>query len=267
MDKRGKWFIITDEIKGHHLDHRYKPGDMIALTYATGKTLASQTRRIKRTHVKRATSLKSGRHHALGTLPPNANARILIKPLDIWGERKKHWKDSLGSSGGSCGKNCIGMDYHCQYEFNIFEHFNENFTFAQWKRNELSHIILVLGDEQFPIGDVDKNPYLKISWNEELLQIDLLPTEEKKVISFGIKLIPLSETTFNGIKLTHLSGDNQNRCIDITLDIAHGENWPVSVDSVDFEWWKQDANRIGESKTYRQNFSVAMESLVEERFN
>ena len=273
MDRRGKWFVVADGLKGHWLDHRYTPGDMITLTYATGKALSSRIRRVRRVHIEEATSRMSGQdgqYHLLGHFLPGSTARIRIRPLLTWGQKREHWKDSFGSPGGSCGSNCISMDYRCEYEFNIFESFERDFTFTG---SDLSRIVLVSGEKQYHLNDLDKNAGIKVSRDGNILQIDLFSPEGETAspVPFGIRLLPFAETTFDGIKLVGSSGSFKNRCIDMTLDLAEGENWPISVESEDFERWKHYLNpsviKIGETQTYHQHFSVAIESAMEERFN
>ena len=276
IDKKGKWFVFTSKLRQHYLDHKFSPEDIISLSYITGKTLAEQRSEQISSYRPMADTTDDRRTYPLGNISPNSRVHLQFKPEKLWGEKLNHWKDSANSSG-SCGNNCFGSQFRCDHEFNFFEPLNEVLSFNQDLTNEAARIRLVVNQEEYSLTDLVNEKKVDLYWLDENMHIDItnisaikeINSAEENVLS--LKLKRLSKTTFNGILLRGASGDQAYKCSGLTTEVAGHKGWPLSVRSYQFDQWQQnvrwDRVKKGHDKTYTQDFSVGITSIITNFFN
>jgi hypothetical protein len=276
LDKKGRWFVFTNKLRTHYLDHQFSPKDIISLSYITGKTLAEQKSEQIFSYRAMTDTTDERRTYPLGNISPNSRIHLQFKPEKLWGEKIKHWKDSANSSG-SCGNNCFGSQFRCDHEFNFFEPLDQNLSFNQNLTNEAERIKIVVNQEEFSLTELVNEKKVDIYWLFENIHIDIKDISNIKEINsasenvLSLKLDRFSETTFHGILLKNVSGDQSYKCFGLTTEVAGHNGWPLSVRSHQFNQWQQnvrwDKIKKGHDKTYTQDFSVGITSIITNFYN
>ena len=289
-DKKGKWFVFTDEISGHYLNHLYTPEDTLALTYATGSELAAQTAsREIRYHYAQSDDLN---HYSLGNVSAHSNVHIQLKPGWRWGTVKRHRKyDSF-----------LNSEYRCHIDIYTFEEFRAYLGFATDTHGlsnamddgniskgallsdgnalmeDFSNVKLVIGNEEFSfrqLMDEDKvffeeteDGHIHFSFYELSRIVDIEEGEERPI---SIKLQEIEETASNGIRLSSMDGKFWFLCPDKATDLARSYGMPLSEDSAGENLWMISvrSGRVtrGEKQTYRQYFSLESSSTIVNHHN
>ena len=273
-DKNGRWFVFTNKLRRHFLDHRFSPGDTISLSYVTGDVLARQaSEKITSYHKQAATSTVA---YPLGNASRNSRIHIQIKPLRKYGEKPRQWADTIVGPP-SCGKNCAGFDAVCHFKFNIFEPGKDDLVFDDDLGTALGGIFLVVNGDELPLdrlleeGRIDAE---RMGENIHITVRHIGDIKESPVVGgnvLGLKILPEPKTTFNGIFLSGWSGKDWSFCPYVAMDIAGRNKWPLSSDSKDFEIWKGAVNwniiERGDTKTYFDAFSVGISGTIINYFN
>ena len=289
-DKKGKWFVFTDEISGHYLNHLYTPEDTLALTYATGSDLAAQTAsRENRYHYAKSDDLN---HYSLGNVSAHSSVHIQLKPGWRWGTIKRRRKYD----------NFFSSDYRCHIDIYTFEEFRAYLGFATDTHNlinamdegniskgtllsdgntlmeDFSNVKLVIGDEEFSLRqlmDEDKvlfeeteNGHIHFSFYELSRIVEIEEGEERPI---SLKLQEIEETASNGVRLSSMDGKFWFLCPDKAIDLARSHGMPLSADSVRENLWMTSvrSGRVsrGEKQTYRQYFSLESSSTIVNHHN
>ncbi len=276
-NKKGRWFIFTSPINKHFLDYDFGKDDFISISYILGNELAGQTNEVIYSYRESADTGNQGTIYSLGNITPNSEVHFQLKPNRVWGEKIKHWKDTIFSPGGSCGRNCIRREYYCNFKFNIFESLDQKMTFNQNFSGELERIKLLVNQDEFELKNLVAEKKVVVFWNEGNLHIKIndissikeIVDVEENVIS--LKLIPFTQSTYNGVLLESWSGRDWYFCPGVAINVAGHNKWPLSVESKEFGKWQHQANwsRVirGDRKTYSQYFSVGMSGIVNNQFN
>ena len=102
-DKKGKWFLFTNELDRDYLDHKYSRGDFISLNYIPGKVPANQISEKILGVRKEAKSNENEGVYPLGNISNRSKIEFQLSPKLIWGENKENRIDTF-RSGGSCAQ-------------------------------------------------------------------------------------------------------------------------------------------------------------------
>ncbi len=276
-DKKGKWFVFTNKLRKHYLDHKFAPSDIVSLSYITGNILAVQKAEKIFSYRGLADSTDQMKIYPLGNVTPNSRVHLQFRPERLWGEKIKHWKDTIFSPGGSCGRNCISREYYCNFKFNIFESLDQKLSFNTDLSSEASRIKLIINQDEFSLAELVAQKKADLYWVNKNLHIDIKDILAIKKITeieenvMALKLVPKSETTYNGVLLESWSGRDWYFCPGVAINVAGHNKWPLSVDSKEFGKWQHQANwsRVirGDRKSYSQNFSVGVIGIITNLFN
>ncbi|MCY4645018.1 MAG: hypothetical protein OXB88_10400, partial [Bacteriovoracales bacterium] len=269
FDKRGRWFVLTTPIKKHYLDHRFKKGDKIAVSYITGDVLASQKKDVIQSYGGHST--KDGIIE-LGDVSSESKAHIQMRAAKFGGERPVIWEETL--RGDQCGTDCVSDRFiKCYLKFSKFEEFSKSFKSGDSLEEILSSIKIIVGEKEFPLSDE------RISLHQNDLFLDLRPKlssliEEKESLQkyrLAIKMLPLSKSVFNGVLLENWEGRRKDICVNIALNATVVHQLPISVNSIKFDEWKflvrPELTPLGEDRIYKQHFSTKISSLIINLFN
>ena len=290
--KKGRWFIFTGPISGHYLNHLYTPKDTLALTYATGEDLATQIAQ-KNIHHHYAKS-ENGKLYPLGKASTHSEIHIQMAPKMRWGEMKFHQVDIIPPSI---------LDHRCYMDLHTFKSIHESLNFttdfenvfdesdsdsiikghllsygnARYPIEDFSNIVLAIGDEEFSFRSlIEENKAFveKIGKNYHFTIVDLsqiTEMEENEEKTMALKLQEIEETTHEGLKLTKMQGEQYYHCPELVINFVAHNDIPFAVDSVGRDIWGHRINwnnvKRGESKTYQQNFSVDVSSIIIDRYN
>lgn len=275
-DKKGKWFILTDRMNQTYLDHEFKAGEAIILSYITGKELAEQTSEKVNSLRFAVSGFSDYEIYPLGNVSPNSVVDFQLETGKRTGEGVDK-KEDFPVSGGDCGSNCHVWQFSCHFKFNIFKARDEGYEFKKDLTEELSQLSLIINEEEFDLKKLveekkaevfwqDKNAHFRIS---DISKIKEIVEAHENVISLKIKT--LTETTFDGVNLVSYSGRESYGCFNLAGAAAFNMKIPIYEGSKDFNQWARNFNwnvlKVGKDRTYSQPFTMNVSSTVNNYYN
>lgn len=276
-NKKGKWFIFTNKLDRHYIDHQYKPGDVLSLSYVLGSELAQQNNEKILSYRESASSNTDAAFYPLGNVTTNTQISFQLSPVRKWGQEIKQWSDVLRSDGGSCGRNCINREFKCFLDFNIISDVDQSLTFNQSIGSELQRVSLIINQSEYLLSDLIEKKLIQTYWLEGNLHVEIEDIGGIQKISeidenlLTLKIKPSLETVFNGVKLSNWSGPDWMTCLQIVPGIAGSNNWPLSTESREFGAWQGNVNwnlvKRGDSRQIGKHFSIGISSIITNRFN
>lgn len=276
LDKKGKWFVFTNKLRQHYLDHKFSPKDIVSLSYITGKELSSQKEEKVYSYRSNAESTNSKEVFPLGNVTPNSRVHLQFKPKAIWGEKIKHWTD-VARNDGNCSGNCFRAEFTCNISFNFFEELLEEFKFQDDLSSIASKIKLLVNQEEYSLKTLVDEKKVDLHWVDEHIHIDIKNISNIQEINdidenvLSLKLDRVKETTYSGVYLTNAQGAQSYTCVRHMINLAGHKKWPVSTRSWKFGEWQSQINwsqvKKGHDKTYTQDFSMGITSIITNFFN
>ncbi len=264
--KKGKWFVFTNRLNKHFLDHEYQRGDVISLSYILGHELSSQTEESVFNYIKSLETTNRHQKYIFGNITPNSEIKFYIKPLKISGETLKQTDGKLGNK-----------DAKCYISINDFRPLNKRFKFRKDLKEEISRIELLINGSNYKLIDLAKKKKIQISWEKLGIAIKIsdinkihkiYPTEENVI---GLKLSAYRKNHFNGVKLTKMKGRFKYFCPRHIVRFAGENKLPVSVESSKFSEWAKAVNwkviKRGERREHIKMFSVSVTGVVKNYYN
>lgn len=274
LDKKGKWFVLTDQINRSYLDYEFKEGESFALTYVTGKELATQTKE-KHSAIKLyASGEEDYRIHPLGYISPNSKIDLLLGPGTKSGDKLTRLEDKPSSGGGSCGQNCSSRAYSCHLKMNVFTKRDrpEVFEFKKDFTEELGQIYLVINQDEFPLKQLVEEKKIITSWKDGLLHLVISDIGKIKQIFeyddnvLALKLVTHVETTWDGINLVSYSGKQDYTCWELTAAMAYNMKWPVSKRSKDIDkwgrWFNWNVLKLSDDRVFIDTYEIRFTSKI-----
>lgn len=276
-DKKGRWFVFTDQISRHYLEHEFGPSDTVIFSYMTGRELARQSQEKVHSLRHRISGGEDYEIYPLGNISRNSTVSIQLKPYRRSGKKVKAFSDQIHSGGGSCGKNCVSPKFTCKFDVALVENRNEPFSFARDFTGELKDISLIINDSEFKLVELIKDGKVSTKWIDDHLHLnirDLTQIQDFHEAQENVLFLSLrtqSKSTFNGIKLTSMSGADHYYCPQHITNIAGHNKWPLSVESKKFNEWSStvrwDLVQRGEKVHFKQPFSVSVGSIIKNFHN
>jgi hypothetical protein len=284
-DKLGKWFVMTNELKGNYLDHLYTPKDRMVLSYVTGTDLATQRQENVYSYKGSLTSNQTETILPLGNVTPNSAIDVQLKPINRFGTKveneKIHWV-----TPDSCGKNCIPKPMVCDWDVNKLSNYNDPFSFTIDLIGEGEKLSLIINGDEYPLSTLlkDKKVVLyKVDGNIHLEIKDINKIKELKPFeetNLSLKLKAFVGNDFAGVKLVGVSGDWRGfgGCPFNTPGVAESRKTSVSNDSreiAEIKGWATDAHNRGwpypltftDTAPYYQEISLGVSSSIENYYN
>lgn len=276
-DKKGKWFIHTDKLTRTYLDHEFKSGEAIILSYLTGKELSEQTSEKVNSLRYDATGDKDFKIYPLGNISPNSVVEFQLSTGKREGEEVIQKEDRPFSSGGSCGRNCTSWQYECHFKFNEFKKRDSDYEFKKDLTAELSQLSLIVNEEEFSLRKLVEEKKVEVFWQDtnphfrinDISKIKEIFEAEENVLS--LKVTTLSETTFEGVNLLSYSGRQDYGCFQLAGAAAFNMKIPIYEGSKDFNKWRGLFNwnvlKVGKDRTYKQPFTFNVSSSINNYYN
>ena len=276
-DKKGKWFVHTRRMIRTYLDHEYQNGEVIVLSYLTGKEISEQSSEKVNSLRFEATGGKDFQIYPLGNISPNSLVDIQFSPGKRLGDGIDQKEDKPVSVGGSCGKNCYKWDFQCHFKFNKFVARNNSYEFKKDLTEELAQLTLIVNEDEFNLKQlieekkaeifwVSNNPHFRIN---DISKIKEIFEAEENVIS--LKIETKKGVTFDGVNLISFSGRESYGCFNLAGAAAFNMKIPVYEGSKDFAKWRGMFNwnvlRVGKDRAYEQPFTLNISSTVKNYFN
>jgi hypothetical protein len=272
QDKKGSWFVFTNKLNKHYLEHEFTNKDVISLSYILGKDLASQAEEKVYSFKEQVESTDQFQTYMLGNINPNSEASFFLKPLKQTGETLKHEESHM--TGGQCrGRgNCVSYPFRCDFSVNTFKSLNKNFSFRKDLKGEIERIHLLVNGDSYKLSDLIKEKKVRLSWEKTGIAINIKDLNAIKKISnteenvLGLKFSGYRKNHFNGVKLTGMSGKGKYYCPRNIINLAGHNKIPLSVDSLKFSEWAASVNwnKVikGTTRTHVKKFSVGITSLI-----
>jgi hypothetical protein len=276
-DKKGKWFVHTNRLTRTYLDHEFKAGEVIILSYLTGKELAEQS-------VEKVNGLRFGvsgndefEVYPLGNVSPNSVVDFQLSTGKLMGEEVIQTEDRPFSSGGSCGRNCTTWQYECHFKFNKFQKRDNAFEFKKDLSAELSQLSIIINEEEFSLSKLVEEKKVDVFWQEknahfrisDISKIKEIFQANENVIS--LKITTFTEKTFDGVNLISHSGRQNYGCFKLAGMAAYNLNIPLYEGSKDFNQWRHYFNwnviLLGKDRSYKQPFTLNLSSSINNYFN
>ncbi len=274
LDKKGKWFVLTDQINRSYLDYEFKEGETFAVTYVTGKELATQTKE-KHSSIKLyASGEEDYRIHPLGYISPNSKIDLLLGPGTKSGDKLTRLEDKPSSGGGSCGQNCSSRAYSCHLKMNVFKKRDqpEVFEFKKDFTEELGQIYLMINQDEFSLRQLVEEKKVIASWKDGLLHLVISDIGKIKQIFeyddnvLALKLVTHVEKTWDGINLVSYSGKQDYTCWELTAAMAYNMKWPVSKRSKDIDkwgrWFNWNVLKLSDDRVFIDSYEIRFTSTI-----
>jgi len=272
LDKKGNWFVFTNRLNKHYLEHDFTSKDVLALSYILGKDLSSQVDEKVFSYSEKIETTDHYQTYILGNIFPNSEVSFFIESKKIFGEKIKHWTDFVTNRGCGGRRNCVSIPFRCDFAFNIFEPLDKNFSFSKELNGEVSRIHLVVNGKEYKLVDLINEKKVSLSWSDLGISINIKNINGIQEISntdenlISLKVSALRESKFNGMKLVRMSGKAYYQCPRIIANAAAHNKWPLSVESDRFGEWARFVNwnnvTRGERKNLVQMFSVGITSVI-----
>lgn len=276
-DKQGRWFVFTDRLLRHYLEHKFTPKDVISLSYVTGKELASQAEEKVYAYWPEASGNEDYVVYPLGNVSLNSEIDIQLEGNWRTGDKLTNFKEEFHSNGGGCRGNCSTSDIHCFWDVNKFEERNEPYSLQKDFTGELEQVALVVNRTEIPLKELVEKKLATVRWDNASLSLNIIdvnsiqeiePTEENVI---ALKVSTKKGDTFNGVKLLKMVGKQSYYCPMITTDFAFQSKIPLSDESLKFTEWRGsvhwDKVTLGTRKSYQEPFSLRVSSSIQNFHN
>ncbi|WP_127718275.1 hypothetical protein [Halobacteriovorax sp. HLS] len=271
-DKKGSWFVFTNRLNKHYLQHDFTNKDVLSLSYILGKDLASQVEEKVFSYREEVETTDHYQSYILGNIQPNSEVSFFLESKRLFGEKIKHWTDIFRNRGCGGRRNCVSFPFRCDVSFNIFESLETGLSFSKELNGEISRIELSINGELFNLVQLINEKKVRLTWSDLGVSINVKNINAIKEISntdenvLSLKLNALRESHFNGVKLTNMSGKAYYQCPSIVTNVAGHNKWPLSVESQKFNEWagtvRWDLVQRGNRKNLIQMFSVGITSVI-----
>jgi hypothetical protein len=272
LDKKGNWFVFTNRLNKHYLEHDFTSKDVISLSYILGKDLSSQVDEKVFSYNEEVETTDHFQTYILGNIFPNSEVSFFIESKRLLGEKIKYWTDIFRNRGCGGRRNCVSLPFRCDVSFNIFQSLDTKLNFSKELSGEITRIFLVVNGNEYKLVDLLNENKVSLSWSDLGVSINIKNINAIQEISntdenlLALKLSSLRESTFNGVKLTNMTGKAYYQCPRIVMNIAGSQKWPLSSESFKFGEWAGTVNwsRVirGERKNLVQMFSVGITSVI-----
>ena len=271
-EKKGRWFVFTNRLRKHYLDHSFGPSEVVNLSYITGSELAKQSR--EKVHSLRSdvTGGEDYQIYPLGNISANSRVNIQISPKKRFGDHIKSWSDVFRPNNSGCSGNCYRAQFKCNFKFNIFETKEEIFEFDRGFKGELAELDLIINSNEYPLVDLIKEKKVSFEWRNKNLHLMIDDIEEIEKLNEArenalfLKLNTPRGEVFEGVYLTKMSGRDKSRCAEIAINIAGSEKWPLYSGSAEFSNWRHwvDWNKVkrGEMRSFTKPYSLGVSSTI-----
>lgn len=277
LDKQGKWFVFSNKLPRHYLEHRFTTQDVLSLSYLTGTELASQAEEKIYAYWDSASGKDDFQVYPLGDLSSNSRIDLQLKANWRWGEKLTKSKEEYHSNGAGCRGNCSTSDIHCFWDVNKFEARSESFKLSKDYSGELEHVFLVINREEYPVPDLVEKKLVNVRWETEALHLSISDVNTLQELSpsvvhkLALKVKTPKGDDFNGIKLVRMSGKQYYYCPTFTIVQASQTGQPISEESERFPEWRSGVNwkevQLGTRKSYAMPFSLFVSSSIQNFYN
>ena len=255
MDKNGKWFVMTNEIKNHYLKHKYKKSDLISLSYMIGDDLS---KRVQDKYFLKKQNLQSTSNPIktdLGKITSNSRLDLQIFPNSLIGKHLNSKSGDVVRKPGPCSGNCSGRNWyvHYKYTINSFSDFQEKHEYTNIDE-AMNSIEILVNNTKLDLAKLlkDNNAEIILDNNSfgQFLRVSIFNFHKLKVIEQGRDNIAyLSLKTLEkgkaaeGVRADSITGKNAGDLVfhagGFTYGVAHDNKLKIAVSSWKFSEWQK----------------------------
>lgn len=289
-DKVGKWFVFSNKLRKSFLDHEFKKGDYLTLSYITGSELASQS---SEKIYSRKLNFDGGDENTLlplGNVSPNSKISVQVRGLFANGTVLDRKQEVIDTQDHSCGTNCFSVGRLCRWEVVTPLHYSRPVSFKEDFSGDIEKLSLVLNDVEYSLKDLfkEENGQRKISLKFEggdlFLEIaditKIAPIKNFDENLLYLKVKTFSENSFYGIKLTEVGRvwDGVGGCPFLTPGMALDKGLPIASESIHLDkiqYAHKNAIRpefqskiiYSKASAWRNRISLSVSSSINNFFN
>ena len=275
-DKKGDWFVFTNPLNKHFLDHSYTNEDIISLSYVLGVDLARQENEKIFSYRENVSSSNASKTYPLGNISTNSELSIILKSLNKSGEELM--VDGGEVRNGPCsGRNCVSFPMVCQIRMHGFKNFTKNYSFNQSFKGELERVSLIINQDEFKLHDLVSKKLVATSFKGSNLVVTIKDINKIKKISntdenpIFLRAYGKSNTHFEGVRLERAEGRGWFMCANVVGGIAFENKLPVNQDSHRFNEWAHNLNwsvlKKSKNRTIYESFNFGVSSVITNKFN
>lgn len=277
MNKKGDWFVFTNSLNKHFIDHKYTKDDVISLSYVLGSQLATQEEEKIFSYRESITSSNSSKTYPIGNISNNSVISFILQPLNKVGQELIPGGGEYRNQGCGGRRNCVSFPFLCGIRIHGFKNFNKEYSFDQSFNNELSRIALKINQNEYKLKDLFEQKKIKVHFKDKYIVIvidkvssiqSINPIDENVAM---IKAYGKSTTHFSGVKLEKAEGRGWYQCPNIVANLAHNNKLPVNTNSVRFgewaHWYNWNVLSKSQNKTIYESFNFGMSSTIINKFN
>ncbi len=250
-NKNGQWFVMTSKLKTHYLNHKYKRGDTISLSFITGNELAMQVDEKVFTKSVDFYTDRNGKIYPLGNIRKNSEIEFSIF---IKGERGKlltQLKKRFAFRPRRC-RNCTGTNWSvwADYNVNTFKEFQED-LYIDNLEDVKDSIEVFINNTKLNLTELYQQNLLALELKEsshgQYLHYKLHGLEKLEAYVLGnenvvsIKVLPLNKgVAAEGVQITNMGGHNivlKDAAGPITYQLAAQYKTKLAETSMHFDYW------------------------------
>ena len=129
MDKKGDWFIFTNPLSRHYLDHKYTKDDVISLSYFLGAELSQQVEEKVFSYRENVTSSNTSKTYPLGNISSHSEMAIILSPNLVKGDELIPGGGEIRNQGCNGQRNCVQLPMLCRVKLHGFKPFSKKLVF------------------------------------------------------------------------------------------------------------------------------------------
>lgn len=267
LDKKGKWFVLTNQINKDYLDYEFTPKDYLSISYVTGDKLARQ---IEEEFNSYSSDFRSDSQEKLevflGNIKPNSEVNFQIKPEKVFGTTTMV-ENTYPSSSCSGGGNNICYIFSCHYQINHLNSVEQELNPEEY--DYINYLNLNINNQPYPLSGLikdDKIEFREIGSNlnfriKDISSIQAISNAEENLLSLSVER--KQNVVDEGLKIVSMEGAF---CTNLAIQTAGHNGWPLNEHSQHFDSWKGYVNwgavKLGKRRTIYLDFKSRLTSII-----
>lgn len=253
VDKVGNWFVMTNKLKKHYLDHEYSSNDSITLSYITGTELSKSIDENVFSAKKRLRTKKKSNKVALGNITNNSDIELTIYPVRKEGISLDIEQGQFSYRPPRC-RNCTGNNWSVSVPFEVrrFRNYQSELTLSE-NSPELTGIDILINGTTINLDDLIKDGFARIESgtdsNGNYLNIKIHAIHRLNLINIGQENIAYLKVNArniqeleSGVHIKSVQANNTNpfeHAMIVAGVEANKRGVPIAVSSWGFEVWSR----------------------------
>jgi hypothetical protein len=246
LDKEGRWFVMTNKLKNHYLEHQYQVGDSITLSYLTGDELSKNTSESVFGMKREIDSGDTYTQYVLGNLGQNSKVEFQIVAVANKGVRLNSEQGVFAFRPPRC-RNCTGTNWsvRAEYRKNTFTNYEESASFMSLT-DIADSVEVLINNTVLDLNDLIEKNYLIVELkNEEdksyftfsfseISKYGILKTGSENIIQLKLKARNVIHSGY-GLQLDNVTGSRINP-LEHAPQIVWEQSWAAKLPIAETSW-------------------------------